>query len=102
MGVAAALVPSPSALIVLMASIGLGRTVFGVVLVIAYGVGMALTLTAVGLAMVGVRDRLDRRLAGRRAPAPLRAVARAAPALTAALVLLVGLSLMVRGVVLGA
>ncbi|MGI8691942.1 MAG: hypothetical protein ACR2JK_03445, partial [Geodermatophilaceae bacterium] len=48
MGVAGGLVPSPSALIVLLASIGLGRTAFGVALVFAYGLGMAGTLTAVG------------------------------------------------------
>ncbi len=102
MGVAGGLVPSPSALVVLMASIGLGRTIFGVVLVIAYGVGMALTLTAVGLALVGVRDRLDRRLAGVQASTLLRTVARTAPVLTAGLVLVVGVSLMLRGIVVGA
>ncbi|MDK3257756.1 hypothetical protein [Blastococcus capsensis] len=58
--------PSPSALIVLLASVSLGRTVFGVVLVLAYGLGMAVTLTAVGLLMVWLRGRLERRLAGPR------------------------------------
>ena len=59
MGIAGGLVPSPSALIVLLASIALGRTVFGVVLVVAYGLGMAGTLTAVGLLLVRLRGRLD-------------------------------------------
>ncbi|MGH4022502.1 MAG: hypothetical protein ACRDT0_25340, partial [Pseudonocardiaceae bacterium] len=48
MGVAAGLVPSPSAMLVLLAAIGLGRTWFGVLLVLGYGIGMAATLTAVG------------------------------------------------------
>ena len=99
MGVAGGLVPSPSALIVLLASIGLGRTVFGVVLVLAYGLGMAATLTAVGLLLVRFRGRLERRTADSRWQ---RRVATAAPVLTASLVLVVGLGLIARGAVLGA
>jgi nickel/cobalt exporter len=102
MGIAGGLVPSPSALVVLLASIGLGRTVFGVFLVFAYGLGMAATLTAVGLALVRMRDRLNRRLTGTGSSNPLRRMARTAPLVTAALVLTVGLALVVRGVVLGA
>ena len=78
MGIAGGLVPSPSALIVLLASIGLGRTAFGVVLVLAYGVGMAATLTAVGLLLVRLRGRLDRRGHYVRAT-PLGRPARCAP-----------------------
>jgi ABC-type nickel/cobalt efflux system permease component RcnA len=98
MGVAGGLVPSPSALIVLLASIGLGRTIFGVVLVLAYGLGMAATLTAVGLLLVRFRGRLE----GRTADLWQRRVATAAPVLTASLVLVVGLGLIARGTVLGA
>jgi ABC-type nickel/cobalt efflux system permease component RcnA len=101
MGIAGGLVPSPSALLVLLASVALGRTVFGVLLVVAYGLGMAATLTAVGLALVRVRDRLDRRLDAGRTSSVLRVVARTAPLVTAALVLVVGLALVARGVVLG-
>src|SRR5262249_31195723 len=46
MGIAGGLVPSPSALIVLLGAVGLGRTAFGVLLVVAYGAGMAAMLTA--------------------------------------------------------
>lgn len=102
MGIAGGLVPSPSALIVLLVSIGLGRTVFGVVLVLAYGVGMAGTLTAVGLLLVRVRGRLEQRLVDARRTRLLSRAALAAPVLTAGLVLLVGLALVARGVVLGA
>ena len=101
MGVAGGLVPSPSALIVLLASIGLGRTVFGVVLVLAYGVGMAATLTAVGLLLVRLRGRLDRRGIQPRGARCSPGSRRAVPVLTAGLVLLVGLALVARGVVLG-
>ena len=91
MGVAGGLVPSPSALIVLLASIGLGRTVFGVVLVLAYGLGMAATLTAVGLLLVRLRGRLERRARPLAAPRRSTRLATAAPVLTAGLVLVVGL-----------
>jgi nickel/cobalt exporter len=87
MGIAGGLVPSPSALIVLLGAMALGRTVFGVLLVIAYGLGMAATLTAAGLLLIRLRDRLAVRF---------RFVARwqaAAPPATAALILLVGLGL---------
>jgi ABC-type nickel/cobalt efflux system permease component RcnA len=50
------LVPSPSALLVLLAAIGLGRAWLGVVLVICYGIGMAATLT--GIALLAARGRV--------------------------------------------
>jgi nickel/cobalt exporter len=102
MGIAGGLVPSPSALLVLLASIGLGRTVFGVVLVLAYGLGMAGTLTVVGLLLVKLRGRLERRVSVLGRSRALVAVVRLAPVLTASLVLLVGLSLAVRGALYGA
>ncbi|MBA3339742.1 MAG: High-affinity nickel-transporter [Geodermatophilaceae bacterium] len=103
MGVAGGLVPSPSALIVLVASIALGRTVFGVLLVVAYGLGMAVTLTVAGLLLVRLRGRLDRRAArADRAGSRSRVAAFMAglPILTAMLVLVVGAGLALRGLLL--
>jgi nickel/cobalt exporter len=88
MGVAGGLVPSPSALVVLLGAIGLGHTWFGVLLVAAYGVGMAGTLTAAGLLLIRLRNRFSAR--------PRRALARIMrlmPAGSAVLVLCVGLGL---------
>jgi nickel/cobalt transporter (NicO) family protein len=102
MGVAGGLVPSPSALIVLLASIGLGRTVFGIVLVLAYGLGMAATLTAVGLLLIRLRGGLERRMTDLRQNRLLSRLALATPVLTASLVLFLGLALVVRGAVIGA
>lgn len=65
MGIAGGLVPSPSALVVLLGAIALGRTTFGILLVLGYGLGMAATLTAAGILLVRLRDRLDSALAGR-------------------------------------
>jgi len=95
-GLAGGLVPSPSALVVLLGAIGLGRPVFGVLLVFAYGVGMAGTLTAAGLLLLAVQRRVARgRLGARLAPLAgrLRGVASTG---TAALVVLVGLGLAAR------
>lgn len=93
MGIAGGLVPSPSALVVLLGAVALGRTWFGVLLVLAYGFGMAGTLTAAGLLLIKVRDRW---------PARLRLssrLTRLAPTGTAALVLLVGSALAVRSLI---
>jgi len=98
MGVAGGLVPSPSALVVLLGAMALGRAWFGVVLVVAYGLGMAFTLTATGLLLVRARGLLDRRTAkGRRSPGLAR-LARALPTVTAALIVVVGVVLALRSV----
>ncbi|MDI2127912.1 sulfite exporter TauE/SafE family protein [Yinghuangia seranimata] len=97
MGVAGGLVPSPSALVVLLGAIALGRTAFGVLLVLAYGLGMASVLTAAGLVLVRIRDRVRRRGAGERSLRLIRPVVSRLPVLTAAFVLVVGLVLAWRG-----
>jgi len=100
MGIAGGLVPSPSALVVLLGAVNLGRSVFGVLMVLAYGLGMAGTLTAVGLLLVRFRDRLDRYGATNRLGRRAATVVRALPVVTAALVLVVGLALVLRGLLL--
>ncbi|MFE9249617.1 high frequency lysogenization protein HflD [Streptomyces sp. NPDC007088] len=96
LGIAGGLVPSPSALVVLLGAVALGRTAFGAGLVVAYGVGMAGTLTAVGLLLVRLGDRAGK-LAARPGFALLGRCAPYTALLTALLVLLVGLGLMARG-----
>ncbi|MDW5326610.1 hypothetical protein [Plantactinospora sp. KLBMP9567] len=96
LGVSGGLVPSPSALVILLGAIGLGRTGFGVLLVIGYGVGMAAALTAAGLLVVRLRERWDQRRRPDRLTRRWRrlaALASAAPLGTAGLVLVVGLVL---------
>ena len=94
-GVAGGLVPSPSALLVLLGATALGRAWFGVLLVLAYGVGMAGTLTAAGLLLLRARAAVDRRgWSGGRAARLVRLL----PAITAAVVLVLGLVLVLRGV----
>jgi nickel/cobalt transporter (NicO) family protein len=96
LGLAGGLVPSPSAVVVLLGGIALGRAWFGVALVLAYGLGMAATLTGIGLLLARLRDRVDRRL---QLPAG-SLLARAAgllPAVTASVIVLVGLALAASG-----
>jgi len=102
MGVAGGLVPSPSALIILLSAIALGRTAFGAVLVLAYGLGMAVTLTLAGIALVVLRDRYQQRMqnsSGRIHSTIERWVA-IAPYATATLVIVVGIGLTVRSLTL--
>jgi ABC-type nickel/cobalt efflux system permease component RcnA len=54
-GVSGGLLPCPSALVVLLAAITLHRVAFGIVLVVAFSVGLALTITGIGLVAVVAR-----------------------------------------------
>jgi ABC-type nickel/cobalt efflux system permease component RcnA len=60
LGLAGGLISSPNALIILLAAINVDRPAYGLVLVIAFGLGMAVVLGGVGLALVFARDRLHR------------------------------------------
>jgi nickel/cobalt transporter (NicO) family protein len=60
LGLAGGLIPSTSALLILLGSIAAGRPAFGFVLVVAFGLGMAIVLGGIGLALVLARGRLDR------------------------------------------
>jgi ABC-type nickel/cobalt efflux system permease component RcnA len=94
MGMAGGLVPTPSALVVLLGATALGRAWFGVVLVAAYGIGMALTLLGAGLLLVRFQDWLERRFLGR----PWWSVVlRLAPVVTAGLLVTSGIVIAVRG-----
>ncbi|MCG5446078.1 hypothetical protein NIE79_004643 [Micromonospora sp. NIE79] len=97
MGIAGGIVPSPSALIVLLGAVALGRTWFGVLLVLAYGLGMAATLTLAGLLLVGLHQRLHRQIPARIGHWTTR-LAVLTPILTATLVLVVGAVLTLRAV----
>ncbi|MFD9213019.1 sulfite exporter TauE/SafE family protein [Streptomyces sp. NPDC059544] len=98
LGLAGGLVPSPSAVVVLVGAAALGHAWFGLLLVIAYGAGLALTLTAAGFAVVRLGARVAARLARRRAAGRLVGfVQRSAPIGTALTVVLLGCGLVLRG-----
>jgi ABC-type nickel/cobalt efflux system permease component RcnA len=101
LGAAGGLLPSPSALLVLLTALAVGRLAYGLGLIAAFSIGLALTVTAVGLAVLRGRDLLrDRAAPAGRLPAVLRTL----PLLGAVGVTAIGLVVVVRaaGAVLGA
>ncbi|MFR0353624.1 urease accessory protein UreH domain-containing protein [Streptomyces sediminimaris] len=100
LGFAGGLVPSPSAVVVLVGAAALGQAWFGLLLVVAYGVGLALTLTAAGFAVVrlgaGMSRLLDRRPRWTGHPLAVL-VRRTAPLGSALLVVILGAGLVLKG-----
>jgi nickel/cobalt transporter (NicO) family protein len=84
------LLPSPAAFLVLVAALAAGRAGYGVALVAAFSVGLAVTLTAVGLAVLWGREALVRNASRRPA---IGWLARRLPIAAAAAVTLGGLLL---------
>jgi nickel/cobalt transporter (NicO) family protein len=66
LGVSGGLVPCPSAMVLLLAAVALNKTAYGMLLVLVFSVGLALTLTIVGLAFLYARNRLSHRTANAR------------------------------------
>jgi nickel/cobalt transporter (NicO) family protein len=88
-GVSGGLIPCPTALVVLLAAISLHRVGYGLVLILAFSLGLAAAMTGIGLLAVSAKKLAGRlRLEGR--------VVRALPALSAAVILVLGLVMTVR------
>jgi nickel/cobalt exporter len=66
LGISGGLVPCPSAMVLLLAAVALNKTAYGMLLVTAFSVGLAITLTLVGLAFLYARNRFTRPGAGSR------------------------------------
>jgi len=60
LGVSGGLLPCPSALVVMLGAIVLGRIAFGLLLIVAFSAGLATVLTAIGLALVYARGLFER------------------------------------------
>jgi ABC-type nickel/cobalt efflux system permease component RcnA len=91
LGAAAGLIPCPSALVVLLAAISQHEVGLGLLLITVFSLGLAGTLTGLGLAVVRARRLLPRiRVSAR--------IADALPALSALLIVAVGCVLTVRAV----
>jgi ABC-type nickel/cobalt efflux system permease component RcnA len=90
-GIAAGLLPCPSALVVLLSAIALHRVGLGLALIVAFSFGLAATITGIGLVAVLARRAFSRMsLEG-----PL---VRVLPALSAALILVVGVVITAKAV----
>ena len=88
-GVSGGLLPCPSALVVLLAAISLHRIAFGLVLIVAFSAGLALTITGIGLAAVLARNTFRR--VGFDGP-----LVRLLPAASALVILAAGLAMTVK------
>ena len=86
LGVSGGLVPCPSAMVLLLAAVALNKTFYGLLMVVAFSVGLALTLIAVGMAFLYARNRFRRPLSTAGWPHVL-------PALSAVLITIIGLVL---------
>jgi nickel/cobalt transporter (NicO) family protein len=91
LGASAGLIPCPSALVVLLGAVAQHRIGLGLVLIVAFSAGLAATLTGVGIAVLHAGKVLGR------LPVPGR-LATAIPALSAALIVVVGIALTAQAV----
>ena len=89
LGISGGILPCPSALVVMLGAIAVHRVAFGLLLVVAFSVGLAATLTCVGLLVVYARRLVDR------VPSSGRLV-QAAPTFSAAVITLLGVGLTVQ------
>jgi ABC-type nickel/cobalt efflux system permease component RcnA len=92
LGISGGLVPCPSALVLLLSTIALGRIGFGLVLVLVFSLGLAGTLTGLGLLLVSAKRLFDR------LPTQVRLV-RMLPAVSALFVALIGLGITTQALV---
>ncbi|HSD02504.1 MAG TPA: sulfite exporter TauE/SafE family protein [Gaiellales bacterium] len=89
LGISGGILPCPSALVVMLGAIAVHRVAFGLLLVVAFSIGLAATLTSVGLIVVYVRRLVDR------VPSSGRLV-QVAPTFSAAVITLLGVGLTVQ------
>lgn len=93
-GAAAGLIPCPSALVVLLGAISQHQIALGLLLIVVFSLGLAATLTALGIAVVSARG-----LTSRWRPDGLTAqIMAAAPATSAVLIVALGCLLTARAV----
>lgn len=59
LGISGGLLPCPSALVVMLGAIALHRVAFGLALIVAFSVGLASVLTAIGIALVYARGLFE-------------------------------------------
>ena len=94
LGASGGMVPCPSALVLLLSAVALGRTAFGLMLLLAFSLGLAVVLMAIGLAVLFAKNLLPE--SKRHTDSP---IFRLLPVLSAAFIVCVGL--VMTGVSLG-
>jgi ABC-type nickel/cobalt efflux system permease component RcnA len=91
LGISGGLVPCPSAMVLLLAAVALNKTAYGMLLVVAFSIGLAITLTAVGLVFLYARNRFHKPRQGARWPQLL-------PILSAAVITVLGIGLCIAAI----
>jgi nickel/cobalt transporter (NicO) family protein len=94
LGASGGMVPCPAALILLLTCISLGRPAFGILLLLAFSIGLAIVLMVTGLVVLYAKNLVPER--HRR---PESAFMRVMPVISAAVIVVVGL--LMTGVSLG-
>ena len=91
LGLVGGLVPSASAILILVGSIAAGKPAFGIALTVAFGMGMAAVLVGVGVLLVRARSLVER--------LPSRSMGRVlayAPLATALVFVIVGVTITIQ------
>jgi nickel/cobalt transporter (NicO) family protein len=92
LGISGGIVPCPSALVVLLSAIALDQIGFGLVLVLAFSLGLALVLTGLGLMLIWAKKLFVQ------LPTPGR-ILRRLPAISALAIALVGCGISIQAIV---
>jgi len=93
LGISGGIVPSASALLLLLAAVSLRRPDLGLILIVAFGIGMAMVLVGIGLVLVRAGKFADRHLGD---GALIRRLTPLLPIGTTIVVLLIGIGLSVQ------
>jgi nickel/cobalt exporter len=88
LGASGGLVPCPSALVLLLSAISIGRTGFGLLLLVSFSLGLALVLMATGLVVLYAKNLFPERKDGGTNP-----FFRVMPVISAAVILTIGIVL---------
>lgn len=90
LGITGGIVPCPTAIMILIASIGLKRIVFGLALTVSFSAGMAAVLIFIGLMVVKAKSFAGESLSN-------SGIARFLPYISGAVISLIGLGILARG-----
>jgi ABC-type nickel/cobalt efflux system permease component RcnA len=90
LAVAGGILPSPTALVVLLAAVSLHRLVFGLALIMAFSIGLAAALIVVGVLALRARELVSRKMTSR--------IGQVIPLLSASAIVAVGAYLVARAV----
>jgi ABC-type nickel/cobalt efflux system permease component RcnA len=93
LGITGGIVPCPAALVVLLSAVALHRVGFGLFLIVAFSVGLAAVLIAMGLAAVYARRLMSR------VPTDGVLIRRWLPLTSAAMITILGCAIAVRGLI---